>query len=175
MLATSDPSFTRFWYLTVDKDVDDIRPEYVEKLIAKVLSDPAGWARMGYEFMQISEKDARRMDPRSVLRIRVSQPRLISRKCGINDRSCADLNANVIYLNSDRWLHGAEHANMTMTEYRKALIAHEVGHLLSFDHVECSGPGQMGDVMQEFTLKGWQGCRPSRQPTLKTRPTIGRR
>jgi len=167
MLATADPTFARFWYLTIDQDVVGVTPASVNKVITRVLTDPTGWSRMGYSFHRTTEKAARNRDPRTVIHIRLCKPAVVKRVCNIADRSCADLNLNKIYLNADRWLHGADKADLPLEDYRNALVAHEIGHLLSFDHVKCPGAGAEGDVMQEFTLRGWEGCLPTTKPTLR--------
>lgn len=166
MLATADPSFTRYWYLTIDDDIEGVTAAAVNKVISEVLSDPHGWRRMGYDFRRTTAKAAENRDPRTVFHIRLCKPRVVERVCDISDRSCAALRSNNIYLNSERWLHGSEKAGLSLKDYRKALVAHEVGHLLSFDHVKCAHPGSEGDVMQEFTRLGWGSCLPTVRPTL---------
>jgi hypothetical protein len=173
ILASSDPSFVRHWYLTVDENVDDINATSVGRVVQDVLRDPNGWVKMGYSFNRVTPAAGRRMQeekPENVFHIRVSLPRTIGRACRITDRSCADLSKNTIFLNSSRWLHGADKADLSLGDYRKALVAHEVGHLLTYSHVPCAAPGLPGDVMQEFTLKGWEGCSPSMHPTIARRP-----
>lgn len=173
ILASSDPSFLRHWYITVDENVEGITAPSVGRVIQDVLKDPNGWAKMGYSFQRVPPavgKTLQERNPESVFHIRVSLPRTIGRACRITDRSCADLSKNTIFLNSSRWLKGAEKADLPLGDYRKSLVAHEVGHLLSYPHVPCAGPGLPGDVMQEFTLKGWEGCLPSMHPTIARRP-----
>lgn len=173
ILASSDPSFVRHWFLTVDENVEGISTTSVGRVIQDVMRDPNGWAKLGYSFQRVTPAAGRILqgeDPESVFHIRVSLPRTIGRACRITDRSCADLAKNTIFLNSSRWLDGAEKADLSLGDYRRSLVAHEVGHLLTYQHVPCAGPGLPGDVMQEFTLKGWEGCLPSLHPTIARRP-----
>ena len=63
ILASSDPSFVRHWYLTVDENVDDINATSVGRVVQDVLRDPNGWAKMGYSFNRVTpvsrEEDSR--------------------------------------------------------------------------------------------------------------------
>lgn len=174
LLASPDTSFTRHWYVTVDRNVRGVSPAEVEDVVEDVLNDPMGWKRMGYHFKKIAVSQARSMHPRAVFHIRLCHPSVVMSQCNIRDRSCADLRENKIYLNADRWAHGAPIAKLTLDQYRRALVGHEVGHLLSFDHVTCPGQGSQGDVMQEFTRLGWQGCTSSIRPTLTTRQRLSK-
>ena len=165
--------------MTVDEGIE-VSQRSVATVIEEALADPNGWRRMGYRFVRISPATGRKarekgnveylgdiLDIYNVFHIRLAKPRTIQTHCRIDDRSCADLSTNMILLNSHRWLHGSENAGMPLQDYRKVLSNHELGHLLSFQHVKCPQAGGPGDVMQEFTRLGWQGCKPSQYPTIE--------
>lgn len=178
-VSTSDNSFTRYWFVTIDEGID-VSQRSVAAVVDEVLQDPKGWRKMGYNFVRVTPSlgmKARQDGPVSYLGdtldifnvfwIRLSESHTVNSLCKIYDRSCADLSKNMILLNSDRWIHGSENAGMSLALYRRAIIFHESGHLLSFPHVTCPKANGPGDVMQEFTRLGWQGCKPSLYPTVK--------
>jgi uncharacterized protein DUF3152 len=186
LASTSDNSFIRYWFVTIDDGVD-VSQRSVAAVLEDALADPKGWRRMGYRFARIPPSIGRKarevgkvsylgdtLDIFNVFWIRLAKPRTVQAHCSIEDRSCADLSMNMILLNSHRWLNGSKNSGMSLQTYRRALVLHELGHLLSFQHAECPEPGGPGDVMQEFTRLGWQGCKPSEYPTMKrTRETHG--
>ena len=108
--------------------------------------------------------------------IRLSRPGTIARTCGFGDRSCADMGDRVIFLNAWRWAEGsAEAPEMSLAQYRKAVVVHEMGHILGHPHLPCPRAGAEGDVMQEFTKSGWEGCLPTTRPTVSGVTTRARR
>jgi hypothetical protein len=169
------------WYVTIDPDVDvNVSAAQLGRFIDQCLSDPEGWRSRGWAFRRVTEAAGRaaREDGSAdaPVWIRFSQPRTIAQRCGFGDRSCADMRDRVIFLNAWRWLNGStEVPEMTLTEYRKAVVVHEMGHILGSDHVPCPAPGSEGDVMQEFTKLGWSGCLATKRPTVsrpRPRPRI---
>ena len=178
-VSTSDNSFTRYWFVTVDEGID-ISQRSVAAVVEEVLEDPKGWRKMGYNFVRVTPAFGMRarqdgpvaylddtLDIYNVFWIRLADKHTVNKHCKIYDRSCADLTKNMILLNSERWLYGSKNAGVSLASYQRMVCGHEIGHLLSFPHVSCPKVNAPGDVMQEFTRLGWQGCKPSRYPTMQ--------
>ena len=172
IIATRDNTFTRYWYLTVDPDcTDKIDRVKVAQLVAEILNDARGWRKHGYVFKQItplmgSMMRNDRSSWKSVFHIRVAADSTILHECGFGGLSCADMSMNVIYINIDRWLHGAKASGLDLIPYRYYLVQHEIGHLLGRDHATCKcndGECQERPIMVQATIAK-DSCRPNMWP-----------
>jgi hypothetical protein len=170
-MASRDPSYRRYWFLTVDEDVKDeeIQEEEVTLFIDDVLHDPRGWKQSGYTFEYISPVEglyARTVLKRQkdVLHLRISTQKTVEKKCQFTGLSCADLRKNVIYFNRDRWLHGSKESRMNIEDYRTYLVNHEIAHLLGRAHSSCDDDdtGVCGVTYQQTVSKGC--CTPNPYP-----------
>jgi hypothetical protein len=103
------------------------------------------------------------------VRLRLATPPTVDRECGkvglTTDGKHSCRFGQTIMINLKRWLNGAENYPVTLDEYRAAVINHEVGHFLGFDHMNCPGPGKPGPIMQTQTID-LQGCVPNVHPFL---------
>jgi hypothetical protein len=147
--------------VVVDDDVQKkymIRnPSQIEFYVTVYLNDPDGWSRRGYTFEPVSENE-------DVL-IRLSSNDTIDLKCGFSEKlSCAELGGKRMYLNADRWFHGASKSKLSLDDYRQYMISHEIGHILGFDHVTCPCPGCKAPIMMQQTL-GIGKCIPNTKVT----------
>lgn len=145
----------------VDTDVQkkyDVRiPVQIEFYIVAYLNDPDGWASKGYFFEPVSTNE-------DVL-IRLVSPSTIEKHCGIpSNLSCAELGGRHMYLNAERWFHGAKPSKLSLEDYRQYLVSHEIGHILGFDHKQCPCPGCKAPVMMQQTL-GIGKCIPNTKVT----------
>jgi hypothetical protein len=141
----------------VDEDVAQkysIRePAQVEFYVAVYLNDPNGWAKYGYFFEPVSQGE-------NVL-IRLSSSATIGKICGLPDNlSCAELGGRHMYLNADRWFHGAPKSKLNLDDYRQYMVSHEIGHILGHDHKKCPCKGCAAPIMMQQTL-GIGECRPN--------------
>lgn len=154
--------FPRLWFLTVDKDVRDVNLEETESLIENILEDKRGWKKYGYTFIKIRTEIGMqlrgdRKNKTFIFHLRMSSEKTVKKECGFGKLSCAMLNENVVLFNRDRWLYGSKESQMSLTDYRKYVTMHEVGHLLDRDHESCSA--KMNDlcpVMYQQTIS--KGC-----------------
>jgi hypothetical protein len=127
--------------------------------VAIYLADPGGWASLGYTFVV----------GRGGKHIRLSTPQSIKQEgCKDDALSCAILGGDAIWLNAERWLHGAPRSQLPLAAYRQYMVTHEMGHALGYDHVACPGPGQPAPLMLQQTL-GLHGCTPNTRLTATDR------
>lgn len=134
-------------------------PKRFGEEIAIYLADPEGWASLGYTFEGGSGGK----------HIRLCAPHTIKAEgCKDDALSCAVLGGDRIWLNADRWLHGAPRSQLPLVAYRQYMVTHEMGHALGYDHATCPGPGQPAPLMMQQTL-GLHGCRPNTRLTATDR------
>ena len=143
--------------ITTDEDVirkySIINPAQIEFYIAIYLNDPEGWSKKGYFFEPVSEN--------ADVFIRLSSPKTITEKCGLEGNlSCAEMNGKNMYLNSDRWFHGAAKSKLSLDDYRQYMVSHEIGHILGFDHTHCPCIDCPAPIMMQQT-KGIGQCSPN--------------
>jgi hypothetical protein len=143
--------------ITTDEDVIEkysIRnPAQIEFYVVIYLNDPDGWSRKGYFFMPVASHGD--------VSIRLSSPETIEKKCALpKGLSCAELGGKHMYLNADRWFHGASKSKLSLDNYRQYMVSHEIGHILGFDHSECPCIGCPAPIMMQQTL-GIGQCKPS--------------
>jgi len=145
------PKVIRYTTL-VDPGIRYPREEFAE-LVQIYLADPEGWEAHGYRF----EFSTHGHD----VLIRLVSPKDIVKICGLPDNlSCATMNGHNIYLNANRWLHGAPASKMPLDSYRQYMVSHEMGHILGHEHEKCPGRGQPAPIMLQQTL-GPKGCAPN--------------
>lgn len=122
----------------VDPDIRYDPRKFAEE-IAIYLADPEGWAQMCVFVPSKSGKV-----------IRLTLPSTLKTN-GCNDAklSCATLGGTDIWLNSDRWFHGATESKLPLERYRQYMVTHEMGHSLGYDHVKCPGSGPAPLMMQQ--------------------------
>lgn len=138
----------------VDHDVQKIhnitKPEDIAFLVASYLNSPHGW---GYFFEPVTTRE-------DVL-IRLASPKTVKNKCGFpQNLSCAEMGGKHIYLNSDRWFHGAPKSKQDLDGYRQYVVLHEMGHILGHDHVKCPCKNCPAPIMMQQTL-GIAECKPN--------------
>lgn len=76
-----------------------------------------------------------------------------------------------VVINSDRWFGNSEKFPSSLTEYRRMLINHEVGHSLGLHHQSCAADGDTAPVMMQQS-KGMRSsngftCLPNAWPREK--------
>lgn len=135
---------------------DDVRKHYkvrepsvIEFYIITYLNDPNGW---GVFFEPVSSRE-------DVL-IHVSMPAQIKKICGFDNLSCAELGGRIMYLNAERWFHGAPKSQLGLEDYRQYMVSHEIGHILGYEHAKCPCKGAKAPIMMQQTL-GIGQCKPN--------------
>lgn len=138
----------------IDPDVQyDATTFHNEVLI--YLADPDGWAQF-YSFVDAPK------GPAKVIHL-ASPTTLRTNGCKDGRLSCATLGGTEIWLNADRWIHGAPASRLSLDAYRQYMVSHEMGHSLGHDHVKCPGSGPV-PVMVQQTL-GIGACTPNTKLT----------
>lgn len=128
---------------------------------AATLADPRGWRAAGIGFQ--------RVDSGGDFTLWLSEAAFVPSfgpPCTVN-YSCR-VGRNVI-INEFRWRTSSPvwvTGGKSIDEYQDLVVNHEVGHFLGFDHVGCSGPGQLAAVMQQQS-KGLDGCLPNEWPLAR--------
>lgn len=123
-----------------------------------VLGEPAHWAAAGVHLIH----DPEHFDITVLLAPGDTVDRLCAPMKTGRSLSCAQVGrAN---LNLARWRRGAQSWGEDLQGYRRYLILHEVGHLLSMRHQRCPGPGLPAPVMMQQT-KRVAPCVPNATPT----------
>jgi hypothetical protein len=138
-----------------------IDAERFARFVMETLNDPRGWGADG-------SVSFARTDGEAEIRVLVASGATVDTLCAplaTNGRwSCGRYGHAA--LNADRWVSGAQRfldAGGDLTEYRRYLVNHEVGHLLGVQHTGCPGAGQVAPIMVQQSL-GLQGCRPNGWP-----------
>ena len=142
---------------TIDEDViKTYKIRSVENIAYDVgifLNDPDGWAKYGHFFEPVSDRED--------VHIRLSSPATIGNICGLpGNLSCAELGGRRMYLNADRWFHGAVPSKLPLKQYRQYMVSHEIGHILGHDHKVCPCKGCPAPIMMQQT-KGIGECSPN--------------
>lgn len=138
----------------VDPDVDYPSEKFREEVMV-YLHDPDGWAQF-YTFKEAPTGHAKT--------IRLSSPKTIRTSgCQEDTLSCAVLGGTDIWLNADRWIHGARASKLPLVDYRQYMVSHEMGHSLGYEHVKCPGSGP-APIMLQQTL-GIGSCEPNTKLT----------
>jgi hypothetical protein len=138
---------------------EDVRKKYdirnlaqVEFYVMTYLNHPDGWARHGYFFEPVESGER--------VLIRLSSSQTIGSICVDSNLSCAELGGRFMYLNADRWFHGASASKLDLDAYRMYMVSHEIGHILGHDHVQCPCRDCPAPIMMQQTL-GIGQCKPN--------------
>jgi ssRNA-specific RNase YbeY (16S rRNA maturation enzyme) len=130
------------------------------RTIQSVLNDRRSWRASGkWRFQLVSS-------PASAdLHVYITTPATTDRLCAPlltrGEVSCQ--NGDRVVLNARRWVSGADTYGTDITNYRRYLVNHEVGHALGYQHTTCDGKGRSAQIMVQQT-KSLDGCRPNPWP-----------
>ena len=140
----------------VDPDVQ-VPEDMFRREVTIYLHDPDGWAQVA-RFVYAPTGPA--------TLIRLCSPRgLREAGCRDVDLSCAILGGTEIWLNANRWLHGAPASKLPLFQYRQYMVSHEMGHSLGYEHVTCPGSGPVPVMVQQ--TRGIGSCEPNTKVTEK--------
>lgn len=121
----------------------EVDAEKFATLVLATLNDPRSWGGDG------SQTFARTESSDATLTVSLASPDLVDDLCAPLDTeglwSCGVERHAV--LNSMRWSDGSGIYGADRVSYREYLVNHEVGHVLGYKHVTCSGRDDLADVM----------------------------
>ena len=138
----------------VDPDVSYSNDAFRDE-VTVYLQDPDGWSQW-HRFVYAPTGPAKR--------IRLCSKRAIREAgCVEDELSCAILGGRDIWLNADRWIHGAPKSKLPLVEYRQYMVSHEMGHSLGYDHAKCPGSGPVPVMVQQ--TRGIGSCEPNTKVT----------
>jgi hypothetical protein len=140
----------------VGSDVSQVTLSEFEAEVGRVLSDPRGWRKYGYEFLLTSAAD--RAAAGSALHIHLETADTATRLCGRPGFSCWRARPNDIVINLTNWLGGSA-SRLPLDRYHNYVLTHELGHSLGLEHqtcpiAECKRRGMKhcpASVMQQMT------------------------
>ncbi|HWH32814.1 MAG TPA: DUF3152 domain-containing protein [Egibacteraceae bacterium] len=151
------PTATEVRYRLDNRAVDSATAGFAGTVRA-VLTDPRGWVRAGFRFVE---------DADAPYRIVLAEGAEVDALCAPLETwstySCQ--NGPVVALNADRWRSATPQWPAGLDEYRVMLVNHEVGHLLHLHHPrpQCPAAGLPAPVMaQQSTELG--ACLPNPWP-----------
>lgn len=136
------------WRLELDPDLKyPFKFETVKTQVSQILRDPRSWRRFGIDY--------RYSGKHSDIIIRFSSRKSIHKTCQLSDElSCAIVGENYTMINEDNWWNGVPKSGLSLSDYRKYVILHEVGHLapMYLEHPKSLGSREKCHVMTQQTL-----------------------
>ena len=147
-----------------------IGPSRFKSQVKKILTDPRGWKKYGYDFKRRSNISFYGQHKGNVyFSIELMEDDEISRlfptvSSRNNKLSVCDMYNHKIYINKYRWHNGSEASKLPLDMYRHYVINHEVGHILGKYHRRSRNSDGTTPVMMQQT-KGTYGCTPNPFPS----------
>lgn len=118
-------------------------------LLADTMADPRGWSRAGFVVHEA---------PDAPYLVVLAGGEDVDALCRPYDTggefSCQ--NGPVVAINAERWREAVPHWPLSLEDYRRMLINHEMGHLLGQRHRPCPGSGPAPVMSQQSG--GLGGC-----------------
>lgn len=132
--------------------------DYFREMVNKTLNDSRGWPRAGVIFEEVSSGGN--------FAIYLQEPAIFDTYAGC-DSSLSCRSGNEVMLNDERWRVGTDHwgtTGLSMDDYRRLIINHEVGHWLDHRHVNtpCSSTEELAPLMIESSIR--DTCAPNIWP-----------
>jgi ssRNA-specific RNase YbeY (16S rRNA maturation enzyme) len=143
---------------------------YHRDIVDQILQDKEQWKSLKVKFVPFwssssnnssdgTNRREREREREPDVHIRLSSEKTIKKECGFEGLSCAVLGGHNIYLNETNWTNGSKKSGLSLQDYRKYVLTHEMCHILGYLHETCSGPNEKVSIMVQQTL-GTGGCDP---------------
>lgn len=143
----------------------DTRARFARQVL-DILCDERGWLRAGMVRFAY--------DPDGPYLIGLRSKRSVKRRCEVlvgepvsGRYSCASSAHKEVVINTGPWHNGTPDFPANLRTYRRMLINHEVGHVMTLRHRDCPGDGRKAPVMMQqsmgMNLNGYT-CTPNPWP-----------
>jgi len=120
-----------------------------------------GWTRGGWRFQRVSQGDVGMI-------VRVATPATVDKICGaagVNTGGVVSCRTGkLVMINLTRWNVGIPAYAADVSQYRRLVINHEVGHRLGFGHKTCQQTGLPEAPVMMTQYYGLNGCEPNVWP-----------
>jgi len=130
--------------------------KYHSEIVDLILQDESRWNALNVKFVPFfksSEPTTQTFYKRQAdVKIHLSNDKTIKKECGFEGLSCAMVGGHNIFLNEKNWLKGSSKSKLSLENYRKYVLTHEMCHILGYLHEECSGKGNKVSIMQQQTI-----------------------
>ena len=154
------------FYDTPDVKKTGLSLECLKIEVNKILNDPRGWKKYGYQFEEISNEDNKKIRSKCFGILSSNKNKPIELRFLINNNmkkidkcldglSCYHTSKHSVYININNWLNGgvdpfpSKNGEDGIMRYRNYVITHEFGHALGFDHPKCKKG--INPVMEQMT------------------------
>jgi len=140
-----------------DELKNNISQNEFKSIVTDILDDNLGWKQYGYKFTNVETNtaDINAVDTNSnILKIYLRSGKETDKICkGLTGLSCTRFkigyNPIDITINYDNWMGGSK-SELSIDDYHRYVINHEVGHWLGLDHAECP--------IEECKKRGYKNC-----------------
>lgn len=119
-------------------------PERFTKDVLSILCDRRSWIASGHVRFRYNPKGALLVG----LRTQENKNRICYPYTGYG--SCQK--PGQVVINANRWFGGSKFVNLTVRDYRRLVINHEVGHAIGQRHRGCPNEGASAPVMMQQSL-----------------------
>lgn len=130
-----------------DELKNNISEEEFKSIVTNILNDDFGWKQYGYNFIYGDDKT-------NLLKIYLRSGDETNKICkGLPGLSCTRFKKEYvpidITINYNNWIGGSK-STLSIDDYQRYVINHEVGHWLGLDHTECP--------IEECKKRGYKNC-----------------
>jgi hypothetical protein len=126
--------------------------KYHLEIVDSILQDESRWDALNVKFVPFWKSSNSKNERKADVNIHLSNDKTIKKECGFEGLSCAMVGGNNIYLNETNWLKGSSKSKLSLEEYRKYVLTHEMCHILGYLHEECTGKGNKVSILQQQTV-----------------------